>query len=295
MFVTVSQGIVAYKERYLASRNFAVRTRQEYLTDLRQLAEYLQSVDVTAVHRVQRAHLDGFLAHLDQRSLSSSTRRRKIAAVRSFFRFLEGVGRVGNPAADVVTPPLESSQPRYLTQQEYERLRRAARHEPRDAAIIELLLQTGLRLSEVAILRLTDVELPERSGRSPESVGSVRVWHGRRHRMVSLNSKVCEALRGYLLIRPADAGDDLVFQSKFRRGMGPRSIEDAVNKYLRAAGIRGASVHSLRHTFATHSVKRGTSTEVLQKALGNASPKTVEVYKDLARVEMDRQLQEHAL
>src|SRR4051794_4386711 len=196
MFITLPEGITAYKETYLASRNFAMRTRQEYLTDLRQLAEYLESVGVRTVHRVQRAHLDGFLAHLDHQALSSSTRRRKFAAVRSFFRFLEGVGRAGNPAADVIAPALEPNQPRYLTKLEYERPRRAARHDPRDAAISELLLQTGLRLSEVAGLRLTDVEVPERLRGSPESVGSVRIWHGRRHRMVTLNAKACEALRG---------------------------------------------------------------------------------------------------
>src|SRR2546421_5267982 len=85
--------------------------------------------------------------------------------------------RTGNPAADVVPPDLDPSEPRYLTQQEYERLRRAARHEPRDAAIIELLLQTGIRLSEIAGLRLTDVELPDRRT-ARETVGSVRLWHG---------------------------------------------------------------------------------------------------------------------
>ena len=99
MFVTITEGLTAYKDTYLAARNLAQRTRVEYLTDLRQLAEFLQSVGVTTVHSVQRANLEGFLAHLDRQALSSSARRRKVAAVRSFFRFLEGVGRVGNPAA----------------------------------------------------------------------------------------------------------------------------------------------------------------------------------------------------
>jgi site-specific recombinase XerD len=194
----------------------------------------------------------------------------------------------------VIPPALERTERRYLTVPEYERLRRAVRHEPRDAAIVELLLQTGLGLSEVARLRLTDIELPDRK-QGAESVGSVRVWRGRQHRMVTLNSKVCEALRGYLLIRPADAMDNVVFQSKLRRGMGERSIEDVVSKYLKAAGIWGASVRSLRHTFATHSVKRGTSVKVVQKVLGHASRKTTSVYVELAREEMDRQLQENAL
>jgi site-specific recombinase XerD len=292
---SVSQVIDTYGEVYLASRNAAAETREHYRIDLRQLGEYLASVGVKTVNAVQRIHVEGFLAHLDRLGVVNNTRRRKLAAVKSLFKFAEESGyRKGNPAGDVIPPALERTERRYLTVAEYERLRRAVRHEPRDAAIIELLLQTGLGLSEVARLRLTDIELPDRR-QFAESVGSARVWRGRQHRMVTLNSKACEALRGYLLVRQVDALDDLVFQSRFRRGMGERSIEDAVSKHLKAAGIWGASVRSLRHTFATHSVKRGTSVKVVQKVLGHASRKTTSVYVELAREEMDKQLQENAL
>jgi integrase/recombinase XerD len=293
--LSFASALTAYKDTYLASRNFARRTRQEYLTDLRQLAEYLGNSGVTVVQQVKRSHLEGFLAHLDRDARTNNTRRRKVAAVRSFFQFLQDAGlRTGNPAADVIPPDLEPSEPRYLTQQEYERLRRAVRHEPRDAAIIELLLQTGLRLSEVVNLRLTDVELPDRRT-AREAVGSVRIWRGRRHRMVTVNSRACEALRGYLLARPGDAQDDKVFQSKFRRGMGQRSIEDVVSKYLKDAGIYGASVRTLRHTFAVHTLKKGTGLDVLQKVLGHASVKTTGMYTEPARDEMNKQLEENAL
>jgi site-specific recombinase XerD len=129
---------------------------------LRQLGEYLGKAGVVTVQLVQRAHPEGFLAHLDHQALTGSIRRRKLAAVRSIFQFLADAGcRTGNPVADVMPPRLERSQARYLTQREYERLRRAVRHEPRDAGIIELLRQAGIRLSEVSRLRLTDVALPE--------------------------------------------------------------------------------------------------------------------------------------
>src|SRR4051812_43058904 len=168
------QAVTAYSEFHLAGRNFAPRTRQEYLTDLRQLGEYLAGVGVTPVQAVQHTHLEGFLASLDQQAHATSTRRRKVAVVRSFFRFLESAGfRIGDPGADLVPPALPWRQPRYLTQGEYERLRYIAQHAPRDAAIIELLLQTGMRLSEVAQLRLSDIELPDRR-RAREGVGSVR-------------------------------------------------------------------------------------------------------------------------
>lgn len=112
---------------------------------------------------------------------------------------------------------------------------------------------------------------------------------------MTLNAKACEALPGYLLVRPTDGEDDRLFQGKFHRGIGPRSVKSIVAKYLRAAGIRGASVHTLRHTFAVHTLKHGTDPELLQKVLGQASRKTVSMYVELAREAMDQQLQEHAL
>jgi integrase/recombinase XerD len=83
--------------------------------------------------------------------------------------------------------------------------------------------------------------------------------------------------------------------TKFRLGIGPRSIERAVGKYLTEAGIAGASVHSLRHTFGTHAVRRGTQLRVVQEVLGHSSLKTTSIYVSLAREDMDRQLQENAL
>src|SRR5690349_21578697 len=87
--VTVAHAIDLYKDIYLAARNLAVRSRREYLSDLRQLGEYLEAVDVRTVQGVQRTHLEGFLASLDGLTLANSTRRRKLAAVRSFFQFLQ--------------------------------------------------------------------------------------------------------------------------------------------------------------------------------------------------------------
>jgi site-specific recombinase XerD len=170
------------------------------------------------------------------------------------------------------------------------------RYETRDAAIIELLLQTGLRLSEIARLRLSDIELPVKVTKEPGCVGSARInGKGRRQRIVTVNWKACKALKAYLAIRPKTAEDDHVFLTKFQRGIGPRSIELLVTKHLAEAGIRDACVHTLRHTFATHSAIKGTSLRVIQETLGHADLKTTSIYVGLARAEMDRQLQENAL
>jgi len=183
-----------------------------------------------------------------------------------------------------------------LTEGEYKRLLEAVRHETRDAALVEVLLQTGMRLSELARLRLSDVDLPAKINRDQGSVGSVRIFgKGRKERTVTLNWKACKAIKAYLGIRPKVEEDERLFLTKFGRGMGPRAIQYRVEKYLEEAAIQGASVHTLRHTFATHMVKKGTKLDVVRQALGHQDLKTTSIYVDLAREVMDKELQQNAL
>ena len=209
-----------------------------------------------------------------------------------FFAFwsLRGYFSV-SPARGLIPPLREWTQPRYLTEAEYKRLLAVVRHEPRDAALIELLLQTGLRLAEVSRLTLGDIDLPQKNG-----VGHVRVLgKGRRSRTISLNSKAAKALTTYLHVRPHDTDDSHVFLTRFKRGIGPRSIENVVSKYLKEAGIRNASVHTLRHTFGTQMALRKVSLVTIRDMLGHADIKTTSIYVGLARELMDREVEEHAL
>jgi integrase len=188
-----------------------------------------------------------------------------------------------------------------LSKAEYKRLLDAVRHETRDAALIELILQTGLRLSEVARLTLNDIELPAKivrpdpARKDPGTWGRVLVHgKGRKQRTVTLNWKACKAIRAYQAVRP-NVDDSHLFITKFGRGIGPRSIENLVMKYLDEAGIHDATVHSLRHIFATMHAKQGTKLGVLRDALGHESLETTSRYVGLAREQMDQELQQHAL
>jgi integrase/recombinase XerD len=109
-----------------------------------------------------------------------------------------------------------------------------------------------------------------------------------------LNYKACQALRSWLNVRP-DGGQDGLFLTKFGELMGVRSIQHAVKKHLAEAGIKGASVHTLRHTFATQHVAQGTSLRTVQEILGHADLKTTSTYVHLAQETVRKELQEHAL
>jgi len=294
--LSVEEALLSYRTIYMPSRNLAARTRVEYANDVRQLIAFLKETGNTKASQVTRTDLEAFLAQLDGKGYSGAARRRKLYAMRSFFAFLEDAGIVSaNPAGKLTPPKREKKEPRVLTEEEYRALLRACNHEVRDSAIVELLLQTGIRLSELAGLTLGDVELPRTISRNPEDTGSLRVkGKGRKDRTIPLNYKVCKALKAWLRIRP-EVGRDSLFVSKFRKPMSPGAFQYVVKKYLEEAGIEGASVHTLRHTFATHHVAKGTSLRSVQEALGHESLQTTSVYVSLARKLMRKELQEHAL
>ena len=200
-----------------------------------------------------------------------------------------------SPAERLLPPEREREERRVLTEAEYKRLLGALQHEARDGAIVELLLQTGIRESECVGIRLADVQLPARVSRDAGSVGALRVHSkGRKDRVVTLNYKACRAIEADPAVR-RKVDEEHLFLSKFERPLSTRSIRSIVGKYLREAGIAGASAHSLRHTFATHHVKKGTKLDVVRQALGHESLATTSVYVGLAREVMDKELQQNAL
>jgi site-specific recombinase XerD len=150
-------------------------TRRGYGSDLRLFIGYLdETVGIETLKEVEMTHLQAYFAELDRRGLAGATRARKLAAIRSFFSYLENAGLApASPVAGIPRPMQEVRQPRVLTEPEYESLRASCRNQRRDRAIIEIFLQTGLRLPEVAALRVCDLELPTNS--ENRCIGTVRV------------------------------------------------------------------------------------------------------------------------
>jgi integrase/recombinase XerC len=292
---TLRDALARYQRVHMPARNYAPKTRRSYADDLADLVAHLERRGREAPEAVTLADLEGWLAALDRRGLAGASRRRKTYAARSFFAFLARGGLiVHDPAAELIPPRAERKEPRVLSRDEYAALLRACSHHPRDAAVIELLLQTGIRLSELARLCREDVALPRRIGRDEGAVGRLHILgKGRRARWIPLNYKACAALRAWLGTRRDE--EPALFLTKFGRPLGPRAIQHLVRKHLHEAGIRGATVHTLRHTFATHHVARGTSLRTVQEVLGHASLKTTSLYVQLAQDTVRRELQEHAL
>lgn len=291
--ITLKKALDDYKSVYLAYRNFADRTREEYLNDLEDLVRVLQKVGIQNVGEVSVPIIERYIARLEQKGFASLTRKRKVVAIRSFLSFLYQDGYITtNLAKRVVVPFVEYTSPNFLTQRECNRLREACSANPRDSAIIELILQTGIKLSELVHLTLDDIELDE-TGNVKGFIrikGSVR----NKERIIPLNTIACEAISRYLSFR-GNIGDNVFFTNKFGEQLGERGIQKILTKYLKAAKIERASARTLRHTFGAYHIARGTNPKLVQEVMGFKDDRSAEIYQVLANKVMLREMQENSI
>jgi site-specific recombinase XerD len=295
--ITIRKALDDYKTIHMAYRNYAERTREEYLNDLLGLLAFLEKAGINHVTALGVPIIERYVAYLEQGGLTSRTRKRKVVAIRSFLSFLYQEGYIAtNTASKIVLPFTESTLPNVLTQAECDRLRSACIDNPRDRAIIELLLQTGIKLSQLINLTLDDIEFNKIEKAVDKQTGIMRIKRsrGKEERLILINSKACVALKAYLSVRGSAKSSNL-FLNRFGETLGERGVEKMLKKHLKKAAIGRATVQTLRHTFgAQHSVK-GTSAKTIQQVLGLKDVHSTEIYQALAKVVVSRELEENAL
>jgi site-specific recombinase XerD len=295
--ITLRKALDDYKTVYMPYRNFAERTREEYLNDLEDLVVFLDKSGINHVREIGLPIIERYVAHLEQEGFASLTRKRKVVTIRSFLSFLYQDGYIdANVAKSIVLPFAENKTPYFLTQTECDRVRNASADNPRDGAIIELLLQTGIKLSELICLTLTDIEIGETKETEKKNTGSIRILGGRgkKERVIPLNHKACLTLQKYLGIRK-DAGSNVLFLNRFSKPLGERGVQKTLRKYLKKIGLQRASVHTLRHTFGIHHAVKGTSAKTIQEVMGHKDPRSTSIYFSIAKEIMKKELEEHAL
>jgi integrase/recombinase XerC len=263
----------------LSSRNLSPATLRAYRIDILQFLIFLKetNVAVRGPADVDRADVAAYLAYLGRLSLSGVSRARKLAALRSFFAFLVAEGCVPkSPAAGVVAPKKERRERTYLRPSEYRALLSVAGSNPRDYAILQTFLQTGLRVSELCSLELRDVDLIGRSL-------TVRGGKGLADRTIELEYKASQAIKNHLSLRPPSKYQE-VFLNQYGEPIGERGVRKLLVTYARLAGLsRSVTCHSLRHTFATYKAERGVSPFMLQRWLGHRNLTTTQIYVHMGR------------
>jgi integrase/recombinase XerD len=258
-------------------KGLAERTVQSYRRDLEQFAETLDREGVT-LSSATSAQVRGFLAAGDWRP---STRARKTAAIRSFYREAVLGGLLGtDPTRTLTGPRRESGLPRVLTVSEVERMLAGPKADPRglrDRALLEMLYGAGLRASEALALRLQDVDL---------EVGFVRtIGKGEKERVVPLGRKAIEAVQAYnerarrLLGGAGNVKAPELFLNNQGRRLSRQGLHLIIKKYASEAGLSAdVSAHTLRHCFATHLLEGGADLRAVQEMLGHADLSTTQIY-----------------
>jgi integrase/recombinase XerC len=277
--------LIARFERHLTvERNVSPHTRLAYLRDLQEFHRFFaeqikRPVQAVDLHLVNKILLRRFLAELHRRN-RKSTIGRKLAAMRTFFRFLVRENLLpANPAEGMATPRAEKYLPRTLSvDQTFALLDGALTGTPlslRDRAILETLYSCGLRIGELTTLNVGSIDLPQRL---------VRVLgKGRKERIVPIGSKAVEALDRYLATRGAVSDAAALFTNHRNGRLTPRSIQRKLKEQLRSARLLiDATPHSLRHSFATHLLDSGADLRSIQELLGHASLSTTQKYTQVS-------------
>jgi len=247
-----------------------------YRSDLEQLIGYLaNSRQKTLISQIQRSDLEGFRDHLLAQKYTPKSVSRKLNAIKTFFRFLKDEGHTNVDASkDVEHPKIQSSDPKFLSPIEYRALRDVVRGDARIAAIVELILQTGMRISEVANLKLEHVG---------DDQVEIEQYATQPQRMVYLNPAAKDALNSYLKNRPKTSAAN-VFVSKNGKPLAVRNIRAAIDRYMKRAEVPSYSVNDLRTTFIVENLKRGVDLRTVSHAAGHKRLSTTERYLELADV-----------
>ncbi len=245
-----------------------------YSKDVEQLVDFVTKLGKTQIDEVSSEDIDEFKVLLNKQRYTGKSISRKINSIKAFFRFLVGEGEVSvNPAEVISHPKYDQSPPRVLSKIEYRALRDACRGDVRMSAVVELLLQTGMRISELASLQLTDVDFER-------NVIAIQAQNSRGARKVPMNTAAKTAITDYIQVRPR-AREKTVFLTKTCRPFLVRNIRTAIDRYFRLAGIKGAKVNDLRHTFIVEQLRAGTPLVYVSQLVGHKRITTTEKYLKL--------------
>jgi integrase/recombinase XerD len=290
----IDDGIDRFLDQLKVERNLSPNTLESYARDLRQLAAWLVERKIDDAGAVEPSHLTDFMVARAKKGAGSRTRARSLSAIRGLFRFLREERYLdADPTAALESPRIPRKLPHVYAVADIDKLLagpdRSTPRGLRDAAMIELMYSTGMRVSELVKLEAHDVD--------HVTAGCVRVTgKGRKQRLVPMGQVAADLIDRYVKeARPTfvkGAGTAL-FLTRLGRGMTRQMFWKIVGSHARAAGIRKLSPHKLRHSFATHLLERGADLRAVQAMLGHADVTTTQIYTHVSRARLLELHQKH--
>ena len=283
-------GFLEYLKK---ERSYSPHTIKAYKTDLIQFSRFVKEYGGTGsfnVSSVDKKTVQHFVGSLTEKGLSPKSTGRKLASIKSFFRYLLKHAHVeSNPASTVKAPKQHASLPKFLQKEVLEQILSYSDKDDwqlkRDKTILELLYSTGIRLSELVAIDMGDVQINQKT---------VKVFgKGGKERIVPFGGKAAEALDFYLKERNIyvhkDLNDNPLFISRQGLRISPRTVQSRLKKLFDSvAAGSGFTPHLMRHTFATHLLDHGADIRAVKELLGHASLSSTQIYTHLETKKMKK-------
>ena len=273
----------------LVDKGLSNNTVKAYEADISSFFQWLDNEDLK-YKNLQEDHINQYISFLFQRKMRSSSVNRKISSIKSFYIFLVKRNFVKNsPLNDLVTPKQEKYLPESMSEAEVDKLLNSPdvsnKIENRDKAMIEMLYATGMRISELVNLKITDVDMKR---------CVVKVFgKGSKERLVPFGETALDSLRLYLNEREQSSSKE-IFLSNRGKKMTRVAFWQRVKVYLIRENLKNSiSPHTLRHAFATHLLNRGADLRSVQLLLGHSDLSTTQIYTHIAKQRLSDVLKKH--
>jgi site-specific recombinase XerD len=265
---------------YLKSQGKSQFTLVAYKKDLEQFIGFLTTKEKNDIREVKKEDIEGFIQKLLQENYTKKSASRKLNSIRTFFRYLKNDGVIEqNPSLDISHPKYTQTPPRILSKLEYRALRDLAKEDVRTYALVEVLLQTGIKIGELAELRVEDIK---------ENTLYIRPYGKNIQREVPLNKPAKKALEDYLKVRNGNAKTDHIFITRTGQPLLIRNIRQIIDRCFREVEIESVTVNDLRNTFIAHQLMNGASLEYIAKIVGHRRLSSTERFLNLVKEEAER-------
>ncbi|HNY04730.1 MAG TPA: tyrosine-type recombinase/integrase, partial [Candidatus Woesebacteria bacterium] len=258
----------------LNKKGKSINTIVAYKGDINQLIIFLAKKQITEVQSIGPKEIEDFKKDLTENGYTAKSVSRKLNSIKNFFSFLKDEGKISlDPSTEVKHPKYENDIPKILKPIEYRSLRDACRNDIRATAIVELMLQAGLRIKEIESLKIENIK---------ENEIIIESYESHSQREVPLNNSAKSALKRYLNeVRDNNSKNKNVFITKTGRVLLARNIRSLLNRYFNKADIKGIKVNDLRNTFIVFQLKAGVPLDVVSQVVGHKRISTTEKYLEL--------------
>jgi site-specific recombinase XerD len=277
--------IIKSFEYKLKSDNKSIYTIIAYTKDIEQFLDFCENSRKKPFEKISSDDIEAFIQDRKKKGYTLKSISRKLNSIKTFFRFaIENKHIEENPSSKISHPKLETQAPRILTTQEYRALRDACRKDQRLYSIVELLIQTGMKIGELCRLELNDIIY---KGQIPSKL-RIKKYESSHEREVPLNEPASQAIKDYLKIRPKFDGKETLFLTKTGNPLLMRNIRFYLDRAFKKAGIKNATVNDLRNTFIAHHLSKGTSILFISQIVGHKRVSTTERYANLLGISKEK-------